>query len=312
MSAFKNILLTTDLSFNADAAIPFAVALAKRNNGTIHLFHAFEEDASDALASGVVIGVSAWLDSVRRRREEKVAALAQRIETDFGIKTDYKTARGNPAAQTVQQAANSHADVVVIATHGRTGVAHLALGSVAERVVRLSTTPVLTVRPGQMSAAKALQIDLKTILMPTDFSENAAAAEPYALELAQQYGAKIVLVNVIDESIYYGNIEQSALLSDTQQWLESIRTDAEKRLRAKAGELSVKGGIKVETVAGRGNAAQEIEKIATERHADLVVLSTHGFTGFSHLVFGSIAEKVVRSSKVPVLSIKPQKIEARK
>src|SRR5204863_9757499 len=79
MISFKNIVLTTDLSPNSEAAIPYAVALAKLDGGSIHLFHAFEEEAGAALAAGAMIGTSSWIGSIRTQREEELAALARSI-----------------------------------------------------------------------------------------------------------------------------------------------------------------------------------------------------------------------------------------
>ncbi len=306
MTEFKNIVLTTDLSANADVAIPFAVALAKRNEGMINVFHAFEVDSKDALADGVVVGASAWIRSIRQQRERNVAALANRISENFGVITHYTVADGNAAAEVARFAIDSRADVIVTATHGRTGLTHLVLGSVAERILRLSLIPVLTVRPGELAFDSNSKF--KTILLPTDFSENAAAAQPYAIALAKKDGAKLSLVHVVDDSIYYTTLEPGVLMPDLECLTDALRADAERSLSDVAASILTKFGVKCEQIAASGRIAEQICAIAKERQADLIVISTHGYTGLSHLVFGSVAEKVVRSSPVPVLSIKPQTI----
>ena len=304
MIPFKTIVLTTDLSDNAAAALPYAVALAKLNGATIHLFHALEHEQSEALAAGVVIGVSAWIASQRKEREEKIAALAKEIESTYGVKVVGVAVLGHPAKEAARYAKSHQADLVVIATHGRSGVSHLLLGSIAERVVRLSEAPVLTVRPG-MPLVKAV---LPTaILLPTDFSESAAASEPYAIELCKQYDAKILLTYVVEDSVYFATAADGTMGYgfDTEEWIKSIADEADKRLRKKAAELNREFGVTVETVRMRGTPAEQICQAAKDSHADLIAISTHGHTGLSHLAFGSIAEKVVRISSVPVLSIKP-------
>ncbi|HLX64958.1 MAG TPA: universal stress protein [Planctomycetota bacterium] len=306
MITFKNVVLTTDLSLNADAAVPYAAALAKQSGGTIHLFHAFEEDAREALASGIVIGVSAWIESVRKAREQKVADLAQAIERQRGVKTIYATAVGNPANEIARYAKHNNADAVVLATHGRTGLSHLLMGSVAERVVRLCPSPVLTVRPGEAPPADGFKF--KTILLPTDFSENSCVAEPYAVELAQKNGATLVLAHVVEDSVYYASAAASEGIGvDIEKWLTAIWADAEKQLRANATRIAAQTKLDVVPVLKRGRAAEQIGQIAKEQKADLMVLSTHGYTGLSHLIFGSVAERIVRTSPVPVMSIKPGK-----
>lgn len=310
MTEFKNVVLTTDLSANADAAIPLAAALAKRNNGTIHLFHAFEETSTDALLEGVVIGSIAWLNAIHRQREKDVKELSSAIALKYGVNTDYAIGRGNPAVEVTKFAERCKADLIVTSTHGWTGLTHLVLGSVAERVLRLSRVPVLTIKPGGISFDSKSK--LKTVLMPTDFSENANAAKPYAVALAQKDGAKLTLVHVIDDSVYYTTLEPGLYLADSKQWIEALRADAEKKLSDTAGSITANSGVKCEIIQASGLAADRICQIAKDRKADLIVISTHGYTGLSHLVFGSVAEKVVRMSPIPVLSVKPQNIAERK
>jgi nucleotide-binding universal stress UspA family protein len=301
---FKNVVLTTDLSSNADAAIPYAAALTRRDGGTIHLFHAFEDHAGQALVSGVLIGVSAWQDSIHKQCREKLTALAEKIELEFHVKTVFATAKGHAANEATRYAKQNHADLIVVSTHGRTGVSHLMMGSTAERIVRLSEPPVLTIHPGEALVTGKFQIH--TVMLPTDFSENAAAAEPYALTLAKQHRAKLVLVHVVDDSSY-SNADPSFAMFDVEKWLEESLAEAEKRLSETAANLSAKSGLHVDVILKRGRATEQLGIIAKEC-ADLIVISTHGYTGISHLVLGSVAERVIRTSPVPVLSIKPSKV----
>src|ERR1043165_233155 len=303
MIAFKNIVLTTDLSSNADAATPYAAALAKLDGGTIHLFHAFEEEAGASLAAGVMIGSSAWVSSIRKQREEQLAALARRIAKTHGVNVVSATAIGHPAKETAQYVKNNRGDIVVTATHGRTGVSHLLLGSVAERIVRLSPAPVLTVRPGEKLPEPGFKF--RTILLPTDFSVNSAAVRLWAVELARWSRAKIVLAHVVEDSVYYASAAASeGIAVDVEEWMTAVRADADKQLQAEALNLARETGLQVEPVLTLARADEQIDKIAQQHTVELTVISTHGYTGLSHLVFGSIAEKIVRGSPVPVLSIK--------
>ncbi len=302
MHTFKHILLTTDLSPNSEAAVPFAVALAKQSGGTIHVFHAFEDEAGMALSSGIVIGTSAWLASVHKRREQKLIEFAESLGARAGVNVTHACVNGHPANEAVKYARNVHADLIVISTHGRTGISHLFLGSVAEKVARLSPIPVLTVRPGETVPD---QFQLKAILVPTDFSANAEATMPYAVELAKQHGAKIILAHVIENSTYYNDSTWSEGIGpDVEQWMESIEAEGKKKLAEAAAMLASKSEVDVTAVLKCGCAHEKICAIASEQKADLMVMSTHGYTGFSHLAHGSVAERVLRSCSVPVLSIR--------
>lgn len=304
MYTFKHILLPTDLSPNSEAAVPFAVALAKQSGATIHLFHAFEDEAGKALASGILIGASAWLASVHKQREQKLRDFATNLATRTELDITHTCVHGHPAVEAVKFAAKIHADLIVISTHGRTGIPHLFLGSIAERILRLSPVPVLTVRPGENVPAV-----LRTILVPTDFSENANAAIPYAVELAKQHGAKLILAHVVENSTYYSDSTWSEGIGpDVEQWMEAIKAQGEKKLAETAARLALEHDLVVTTELKCGNAHAKICAIAEKHKADLMVLSTHGYTGFSHLAHGSVAERVLRSCSMPMLSIRPSKL----
>ncbi len=302
MYTFKHILLTTDLSPNSEAAVPFAVALAKQSGGTIHVFHAFEDEVGEALSSGIVIGASAWVSSVHKQREQKLIEFADKLGAKSKVEVTHACVHGHPANETVKYARKMHADLIVISTHGRTGISHLFLGSVAEKVARLSPVPVLTVKPGETVPHK---FRFKTILVPTDFSANAEAAIPYAVELSKQHGAKLILAHVIENSTYYNDPTWSEGIGpDVEQWIAAIEAEGRKKLAEAAAKLASKYEVSVTPVLKCGRAYEAICSIASEQKADLLIISTHGYTGFSHLAHGSVAERVLRSCSVPVMSIR--------
>lgn len=305
MTEIKNIILPTDFSLNADAALPYAVELARQHGGTIHLLHVSEHEAGDAFISGIVLGVSAWIASHRKELSEKLTATARQIEGDYGVKVSATVVPGRAAKEIARFAAEKRADMVVIATHGRTGPSRLLMGSIAERVVRLSSTPVLTVRPGEVLPGEGCTF--KTILLTTDFSDNAAAAEPYAVELAKKRGGKILLAHVVEDTIYYANAAglEGAGVAAIEDWIKSVAAESDRMLREKAASLTRDTGLSVEPVQLVGNIAEQLLNVAKARGVELIAMSTHGYSGFSHLMFGSVAERIVRTSTVPVLSIKP-------
>lgn len=157
MTEFKTILLTSDLSENADAAAPYAVELATRFGGTIHLVHVFEDAAFYAAAAaseGMMVDSSDWIAASLRDREKKLGELSQKLAISSRIPVKPVMRQGHAATEIVEAAKSLNADCVVIATHGRTGLSHLVFGSVAERVVRLSPCPVLSVRPKTVTPTK--------------------------------------------------------------------------------------------------------------------------------------------------------------
>ncbi|MCZ7648853.1 MAG: universal stress protein [Planctomycetota bacterium] len=145
-------------------------------------------------------------------------------------------------------------------------------------------------------------IKIKRVLVSTDFSEAAAKALPYAASLAQEYKAELHVVHVVEDSLYYAQFVYDGAPFDPTVLIEGLVADRKKRL-----EEVLKGlpsGLKVTTHLRRGVVASEIIASAGELDADVVVIATHGRTGLSHLIFGSVAERVVRECPCPVLTVR--------
>lgn len=147
-------------------------------------------------------------------------------------------------------------------------------------------------------------MQIRTILLPTDFSECAGHALAYATSLARDAGAKIICVHVVEPlvpAVGYTGMTEPLPLADISEQLED---SAERELPKIAGceECS---GLEVEEAIVHGDAASEIVRVAKERGVDLIVISSHGRTGLGRILFGSTAESVVRHAPCPVLVVKP-------
>lgn len=150
-------------------------------------------------------------------------------------------------------------------------------------------------------------VSLRTILVPTDFSEGAAAAAEYALALAAKIGAQIVLVHVMEPTVY--SVDFALTRPDISA---EVREGAIQSLRRLTDDARSRG-VPAEHTLMSGTPFVEIGKVAAERQADLIVMGTHGRRGLAHAVLGSTAERVVRTAPCPVLTLKavpPHKPEA--
>ena len=146
--------------------------------------------------------------------------------------------------------------------------------------------------------------ELRSILLPTDFSECAGYALSYATSLARQAGAKIICVHVIEPvvpTVGYTGMAEPLPIADISEQLED---SAERELPKIAG-CEECAGLEVEDVIVHGDAASEIVRVASERKVDLIVIASHGRTGLGRSLFGSTAESVVRHAPCPVLVVKP-------
>jgi len=147
MITFKSILLTTDFSAYADAAIPYAGELARDFHGRIRLLHVFDDTPLAAGFTGDIYVPFDWIDAARKERRARLQILAEKISLDEKVEVQPCMREGSAKQGILDEAKECQADCIVIATHGRTGIPHFLFGSVAEQVVRLSPCPVMTIRP---------------------------------------------------------------------------------------------------------------------------------------------------------------------
>ena len=142
-------------------------------------------------------------------------------------------------------------------------------------------------------------IGFKRILCPTDYSEASTQALPYAFDLARRFNAEIYFVHVIDS---FPLAPDFTLEAKSLGFAADLAGDPEQDLdRFLSGR--VPPGMKVHKIVGIGQAAEEILRVAEENKIQLIIIATHGRTGWRHMVFGSVAEKVVRKANVPVLTV---------
>jgi nucleotide-binding universal stress UspA family protein len=159
----------------------------------------------------------------------------------------------------------------------------------------------------QASPNKA-EFALQKILLPTDFSGCANYALPYAAAIARATNAAIICVHVVEPvvpAVGYTGLAEPMPIADISEQLE----DSAERQLPKLAECEECAGLDVEEMIVHGDAAAEIVRVAAERGADLIVISSHGRTGLGRIIFGSTAEAVVRHATCPVLVVKPPQEE---
>lgn len=298
MTRISRILVPTDFSATSDEALAYAKTLAGRFGASLHLVHAFEDPfTSAAFAAEMYATLPLSLRDEMLRDVER--RLAERLPADqkvlFNGTTEAVT--GTPAKTILDYSATLGADLIVMGTHGRSGMAHLLLGSVAERVVRLAAAPVLTIRQAAGS--------VKRILVPLDFSATADAALDYAHLVAERCGASIQLLNVLDDPFVSEGLTAEAYISEAPVLRSALLRDAQSRLAHRSA--SREQGIRVDSEVLFGNGAKTIAEYAKERGADMIVMGTHGRTGVAHLLIGSVAEQLVRIAPCPVMTVRHPK-----
>jgi nucleotide-binding universal stress UspA family protein len=188
----------------------------------------------------------------------------------------------------------------VLGTRGLTGLQHLFLGSTAQRVVQHAKCPVLTVHPGDVDQHR----QIRTVLVPTDFSRDAELSTSVALDLLSKQPGETTLVLL---HVYHLPFEYTAYgtIPTSFDYFKDVEGAAEDRLRELAEPLASEG-LSVKTVAREGYPPEVIIGEAEACGADLIALGTHGRSGLTHLLLGSTAERVVQHASCPVLTVRRQ------
>ncbi|MEM9173785.1 MAG: universal stress protein [Myxococcota bacterium] len=157
-------------------------------------------------------------------------------------------------------------------------------------------------RAAAQTGEEPAELALGTILVATDFSESAAHATDTAIDYARKFGAKIVLVHAFDVHIPVAAPTLSGVYTLPDGFMDDVMSAARERVEQAAGEVA-ECGVPCEGVAFDAPAAMAIVDAALERKADLIVMGTRGLTGIKHVALGSVADKVVRTSPCPVLTV---------
>ena len=298
----QKVLVTTDFSDDSRAGVRYAVALAEKLKADVALLHVVEPPSRMAGMEAVVLARTDAEDAALARAQ--LAKLAKReVQGDVTATSSVRT--GTPFHEITTAARECAVDLIVIATHGYTGVERVLLGSTAERVVRHAPCPVLTVlaRATPRRAGKTPPFKLKKILVPIDFSNLSKDALPYAVLLAGRYGAELLLLHIVEKF----PIDSLLGRELTNQTTVPLMKQAEADLECLAAELSKRTGVKTTVVVRDGKPFAEICDAAKTGGADLIVLTTHGCTGLKHVWLGSTAERIVRHAPCPVLVVRPPK-----
>lgn len=293
MLTIRRVLFPTDFSEGAKQAFPQAASLADWHDAELHIFnvtgrHRHEYETTQEQFPVSVETLSGWLG-----RASGDGSVWPDLEELQVIQDQVESAV--PAEKILDYATAKDVDLVVMGTHGRRGVDRMLFGSVTEEVVRKAPCPVLTVREGGERAPRQA---VRRVLIPVDFSDATETAVRHGKEIAQTYGAEIDLLHVVEEPIYPNAYGLDPIEFPTQEVVERV----EARLADLAREEIGYEHVTVE--APVGPPATGILDYIEKNEVDLVVLATHGRTGFERVLLGSVTERVLRRSPVPVFVIK--------
>lgn len=292
MISLDTILVAHDFSGHSDAALRLAVSLAQKTKAKLHLLNCCGVPLGGMLPYDPGIPADVWT-SLRGAADERLetiraGAAAQGVEVAAEVSSMF------PVEAILATAEKIGAGLIVMGTRGHTGLKHLALGSVAERTVRLAPCPVLTVKEGDTGALP------RRVLVATDFSGPGDHARDVGVALAKQLGAEVHLVHAFEAPFVTTTRYGIAIPTDLTPL---VRAAARTKLDAAVAELASRE-VAVSGHLLEAPAAPAIARAAAELGAGLVVVGTHGYSGLRHVLLGSVAERTLRLAPCAVLTVK--------
>lgn len=294
----QRILLATDFSSWARSAEEYASSLAASWRAHLTVMSVLE--FPPGLNPDYPVNQQ-YLTDRTRETSEQLAEFKQRL-APRGIDVSTRIATGLPSEQVVAAAQVEESDLIVVGTRGKTGLAHVLLGSTAERVIRTAPCPVLAVHQAKDGTTHAGGgIGLDRILVPIDFSDCSLDALEYAAVVARQAKASLELLHVL-EPVSYGLDFTLGRAEEREQKRERMT----KRLHDLSAALAA-AGLTVKHHLRGGMPVDSILDAARTLPSDLIVMGTHGRRGLSHVMAGSVAEAVLRRAVCPVLTVRSPK-----
>ena len=298
----RNILVPIDFSKMSIEAIETAKRLGQRFGAAIDLVHV-HQFSYPATSRRLVFAAGALPESFQEDRNRQLAEQLKSVAKRAGLSPQEQTHLRTgvaPFHEICKLAQEIPADVIVMPTHGHTGLKHVLLGSTAERVVQHSPCPVFVVRQRKRKSETRRVFTADSILVPVDFSSCSREGLQYAIRFASEFGARLILLHVRYLGYIYSS--EGTPIYNIPALQEAVRKNAEREMRQLVRSVSF-GGIRFDTAFTDGSPALDICAFAKNHDVDLIITSTHGLTGFQHVLIGSIAEKVVRHAACSVLVV---------
>jgi nucleotide-binding universal stress UspA family protein len=297
----KNVLFATDFSPTSEAALPYATAICRRFRGTLHMAHVLSEASLLMMTGGVdYVSMGTIFEDAHNEAKDKLDQIAAHFEI---IPHRNHVRHGLVWKNLAAIIEENDIDLIVVGTHGRTGLGRLLLGSVAEDILRHAACPVLTVGPKVSGRAKLpafrnqgsdlapVELELRQILFATNFAKDAARMAQEAALLADEFHAWLTLMHVMEDNTRLGS-KPEPIEACLQKLREMIPTTAELQYIP-------------ETLLEFGHAPERILKAAEEREADMIVLGARAYSevGSTHLPW-SATHHVMAQAHCPVLTIR--------
>ena len=281
----QNILFATDFSQAADAAAPIAIQIARRYGAKVYGVHVNRFDDYTGAAPNAW---AAMAEAAEKETKEDFGRLNGQLQS---VEHEVVIGEGNIWEVVSKLIKEKEIDLVVLGTRGRTGIGKALLGSVAEQILRQSPCPVLTVGP-HVNLWSDQYAKMREILYATDLATDNPIAAPYAISLAQENQAHLVLLHIIEDPKAGDLLENPKAVDLKERKLQQLVTE--------------QAGLWCDPtyIVEQGPAAEKILDVAKRRHTDLIVMGARPAKGLAtHLNIGTVHE-VVAQATCPVLTVR--------
>lgn len=292
---FRRILVPLDGSLRAELILEYLLPLLKDRKPELILARAVAEPGRGEPADTLLPSAEAYLARIQE-------GLAQ-----DGVRAGTRIVLGPPAAALLESARREGADVIALTTHGRSGLDRLVMGSVAESILRKSEIPVLAIRSFSPRIFSGRANPFRKILLPVEEGKLAASVLPTVGSFARAFGSEVLVVHVaagapLAAGAFFGSIAAREFAPPPVEAEEApVPSDAIDRVSA---DLA-RAGLGVRTLTVRGDVSSKIVELALSQAADVILMATHGRSGFLRWVKGSVTEEVLRASPIPLLAFRP-------
>jgi nucleotide-binding universal stress UspA family protein len=307
---YKKMLVLLDGSHLAEIVFPYVTEISGRLGIDVTLLHVYAPSASEFAPT-----YKAYIDRSADALQIQARLVQNKTGKDVIKAVDVRgeLKMGYHADEILRYVEDNNIDMIMMASHGRSGGTRWGMGSVADKILRASKVPVWLVHATTEKVLPYDQWPTRTMLVPLSGADVSSTVLPHALTLAKQSGAltEVVLLQVVEPPAApsYYSPELTGIPFNWGQFAEQATSRGKKNAAEYLSSVETQfktEGIPVRSIVTTGTAAEEIINFATKNPYTVIVMATHGRSGFRRFVYGSIAESVLFGTVNPIVLVKPQ------
>ena len=293
---YDKILVPLDGSELAEVSLPYAEELSARLGSHITLIYLSRSEKDPSFSRR-----KEYLDKVLDSTKGEMNKLLEKPEEETKIESAVLV--GHAAEEIVKYADKENMGLIVIATHGRSGIKQWAMGSVASKIITATRRPVMLIRAKEASPDIRSKGTINKLLLPLDGSKESESILPHALQIASNFKSEVIMFQAISLAYPTYTADAFAYVTYSDQQMDAMKASALDYL-AKTGAIFEEKGINTAYEVRFGSTADEVINYADEIGADFVAMTTHGRSGIGRWLFGSTTVRVMKGGNTNLLLVR--------